>query len=132
MRDIILYTKRPIVYEDCVEAIIGSVKNAVTTEKNYFHSSGKDFWCLELENEDLETALDGFDEDYVREQKQWERNHIPFENPLSNLLQIHRSIDAKRIIAVLMKVYPELYVEVDDVKLWLGTAQEYLDTQFDY
>ena len=61
MRDIILYTKRPIVYEDCVEAIIGSVKNAVTTEKNYFHSSGKDFWCLELENEDLETAQEYLD-----------------------------------------------------------------------
>ena len=43
MRDIILYTKRPIVYEDCVEAIIGSVKNAVTTEKNYFIQAVKIF-----------------------------------------------------------------------------------------
>ena len=80
----------------------------------------------------LETSLKGFDEEYVKERKQWQRHNIPIENPVLNLLQIHRSVDAKRIIEVLMKIYPELYVEVDDAETWLGTAQEYLDKEFDF
>lgn len=132
MRDIILYTKSEMVYEDCAKMILANIKNAVTNTKNYFHSNNKYFWSLEIDNEDLETSLKGFDEEYIKERKQWQSNNIPIENPVMNLLQIHRSVDAKRIIEVLMKIYPELYVEVDDVKTWLGTAQEYLDKEFDF
>lgn len=132
MRDIILYTKNAMVYEDCATVILANVKGAVTNTKNYFHSNNKYFWSLEIDNEDLETSLKGFDEEYVKERKQWQRHNIPIENPVLNLLQIHRSVDAKRIIEVLMKIYPELYVEVDDAETWLGTAQEYLDKEFDF
>ena len=132
MRDIILYTKSPIIYEECVAPITENVKSAVTNTKNYFHSNNNFFWCLEIDNEDLKTSLAGFDEDYIKAQKQILRENVPIENPLSNLLQIHRSIDAKRIIEVLINLYPELYIEVDDVEQWFGSAKEYLDAHFDY
>ena len=132
MRDIILYTKEPINYDDCTAAILGSVKSAVTNTKNYFHSNNKHFWSLEIDNEDLQASLQGFDDDYIKDQTQRELENIPISNPFSNLLQTHRSIDAKRIIEVLMKLRPELYIEVNDAKPWFGSAQEYLDKEFDY
>ena len=52
--------------------------------------------------------------------------------PYINFFETYRSIDAKRFIAVLMTIYPELYVDVDEADFWYGTAQEYLDTEFDY
>ncbi|MBO5286253.1 MAG: hypothetical protein J6B16_05085 [Clostridia bacterium] len=132
MRDIILYTKNPINYDECVKNILEKVKSATTNSKNYFHSNNKHFWCLDIDNEDLESSLLGFDVNYVEEQKQLLIKNVPIENPISNLLQTHRSIDAKRIIEVLMKLYPELYIEVNDAEIWFGSAQEYLDMEFDY
>ena len=132
MRDIILYTKKPINYDECVKVIIGKVESAVTNSKNYFHSNNKHFWCLDIDNEDLESSLLGFDENYIEEQKQLLVKNVPIENPISNLLQVHRSIDAKRLIKVLMQLHPDLYVEVNDAETWFGSAQEYLDTEFDY
>ena len=52
--------------------------------------------------------------------------------PYINHFETHRSIDAKRVVEVLMELYPELYIEIDDEIEWSGTAQEYLDTEFDY
>lgn len=132
MRDIILYTKIPINYDECVKDILPNVKNSVTNTKNYFHSNGKHFWCLNIDNEDIETTLLGFDESYKQEQKQLLLKNVPIDNPISNLLQVHRSIDAKRIIEILMQLHPELYIEVNYAETWFGSAQEYLDMQFDY
>ena len=60
------------------------------------------------------------------------KSKIPLKNPVLIDFQTHRSIDAKRLIKVLMQLYPELYVEVNYAVTWFGTAQEYLDTKFDY
>ena len=132
MRDIILYTKNPINYDECVEPIIRNVKSATTNSRNYFHSCNKHFWCLDIDNEDLESSLLGFDANYIAEQKQLLIKNVPIENPISNLLQVYRSVDAKRLIKVLVQLYPDLYVEVNDAETWFGSAQEYLDTEFDY
>ena len=33
---------------------------------------------------------------------------------------------------VLMQLHTDLYVEVNDAETWFGSAQKYLDTEFDY
>ena len=77
MKDIILYTKTPINYDECVKEILTNVKNAVTNTKNYFHSNGKHFWCLDIDNEEVETSLLGFDDSYKEEQKQILLKNVP-------------------------------------------------------
>ena len=67
-----------------------------------------------------------------QEAKDEYKKKIPIENPYVTDFETHRSIDLKRVIKVLMQLYPELYINVDDSTNWLGSAQEYLDTEFDY
>ena len=60
------------------------------------------------------------------------KSKIPLKNPVLIDFQTHRSIDAKRVIKVLMQICPELFVNVNDESNIFCTAQEYLDTEFDY
>jgi len=55
---------------------------------------------------------------------------VPIENAYITDFETYRSVDAKKVFAVLMQIYPELYVNDDGD--WYGTAQEYIDTEFDY
>ena len=129
MRDIYLFTKNPMIYEKCEETIFENVKKAGTNKKNAFWSLSKMFWEFEITNETL--FEDTNDPDYIEELIGWAKN-IPIEEPFINYVGVHRSIDAKRIIKALLSAHPDLYVNVDDGTDWFGTAQEYLDTEFDY
>lgn len=129
MRDIYLFTKNPIIYEKCEELIFANIKNVATNKKNAFWANSKIFWKFEIANE---TIFEGADSpDYIQELKEWAKN-IPIENPFVNYIGIHRSIDAKRIIQALLSTYSDLYINIDDETDWFGTAQEYLDTLFNY
>ena len=129
MRDILLFTKNPMVYADCEQAILAGIKNVDANQKESFWSTSKVFWNLDIYNETIfENATDP---DYIQELTEW-ANTIPIKDPYINYMGIHRSIDAKRVIKVLMTIYPELYVFKDDDATWQGTAQEYLDTEFDF
>lgn len=129
MRDIYLFTKNPINYEQCEEIILEKVKNVATNNSGAFWSNSKIFWDVDITNETVFEGVD--DSDYIKELTEWIKQ-IPIEDPFINHMGVHRSIDAKRIIHILMSIYPELYVNVDDGRDWYGTAQEYLDTEFDY
>ena len=129
MRDICLFTKNPMIYKKCEESILKRVKNVEVNNKDAFWSTSKIFWEFEITNETV--FEDVTDSDYIEELRRWS-NNIPIEKPFINYLGVHRSIDAKRIIEALLSVHPELYVNVDDGTDWFGTAQEYLDTEFDY
>ena len=129
MRDIYLFTKNPIIYEKCEELLFEKIKKIDTSQRNAFWSTSKVFWTFEIANE---TIFEGArDVEYIQELARWAKN-IPIEEPFINYIGIHRSIDAKRIIEVLMSIYPELYINIDDESDWHGTAQEYLDTEFGY
>ena len=82
-----------------------------------------------LKEERLEDHMDFYE---TKEEFEEERKRIPIQDPYINFFETYRSVDAKRFIAVLMKIYPELYIDVDESDFWSGTAQEYLDTEFDY
>ena len=60
-----------------------------------------------------------------------EKKLIPIKDPYITFLESHRSIDVKRVVRVLIKLYPELYIEASDDEL-LCSAQEYLNTEFNY
>ena len=129
MRDVFLFTQQPIKYEDCREKIMNSIKDVGTNEKNAFWSVNKNHWNFDIDNAGF---FDGAsDNESISELKE-QLCKIPIENPVVNNICAHRSIDFKRLVKILVIFYPELYINVDDGSDWYGTAQEYLDTEFDY
>lgn len=132
MRDFYFYTSRPLTAKDCYDSLKSEIKNlrgSNTPEEIQISVSGKWRSYLWFYNERLEDHMD-FHE--TKEEFEEERKRIPIQDPYINFFETYRSVDAKRFIAVLMKIYPELYIDVDESDFWSGTAQEYLDTEFDY
>ena len=132
MRDFYFYTSRPLTAKDCYDSLKSEIKNlrgSNTPDEIQISVSGKWRSYLWFYNERLEDHMD-FHE--TKEEFEEERKRIPIQDPYINFFETYRSVDAKRFIAVLMKIYPELYIDVDESDFWSGTAQEYLDTEFDY
>ena len=129
MRDINLYTKDPIIIENCLEEIINTIKNVATNHQNEFWSTGKTFWSFTIDNDNI---YEEFTDEYMINEIKEFAKLLPIENPYTNLILIHRSIDAKRLIEILIKFHPEMYIFINDETSWLGSAQEYLDKKFDY
>ena len=129
MRDINLYTKDPIIIENCLEEIINTIKNVATNHQNEFWSTGKTFWSFTIDNDNI---YEEFTDEYMINEIKEFAKLLPIENPYANLILIHRSIDAKRLIEILIKFHPEMYIFINDETSWLGSAQEYLDKKFDY
>ena len=55
---------------------------------------------------------------------------IGIQNPCITDFETHRSCDLKRVIKVIAELCPDLHIYDDGD--FLGTAQEYIDTEFDY
>ena len=130
MRDFYLFTKKPIMFADCKEKILAEVKKCRPYEgggESGFQGEIKNFWTFELENGGIFDYVENREE---REDLLQMEASVPIENPFVNYFGCHRSIDLKRMLAVLVQIYPELYVNDDGD--WYGTAQEYIDTKFDY
>ena len=130
MRDFYLFTKKPIVFAECKEKILAEVKKCRPYEgggESGFQGERKNFWTFELENGGIFDDVENREE---REDLLQMEASVPIENPYVNYFGCHRSIDLKRMLAVLVQIYPELYVNDDGD--WYGTAQEYIDTEFDY
>jgi intergrase/recombinase len=124
MRNFYFFTSKKITTEDCFEAL--------SEEMKYVESNGVDIW-INAKSKSFITfcneSLDDFFFETTEEKEEFKRK-IPIENPYVNNFETHRSIDLKRVIKVLMKLYPELYI--DDDGDFTASAQEYLDTEFDY
>ena len=130
MRDFYFYTSRPLTAKDCFDSLSNEIKNIRGTnnlDEIQISVGGKWRSYLWFYNERLE---DGVYES--KEELESDKKRIPIEGPYINFFETYRSVDAKRFIAVLMKIYPELYIDVDESDFWSGTAQEYLDAEFDY
>ena len=132
MRDFYLYTNRPITANDCFDSLSNEIKNLRGTDKlDEIQISVEGKWrsYLWFNNERFDDYINFYES---KEEFDADRKSIPIEDPYINFFETHRSVDAKRFIEVLMTIYPELYIEVDEKDFWSGTAQEYLDTEFDY
>ena len=130
MRDFYFYTGRPMTAKDCFDSLSNEIKNIRGTDnpdQALISVGGKWRSYLWFYNERIE---DGVYES--AEELEADKKRIPIQEPYINFFETYRSVDAKRFIAVLMKIYPELYIDVDEEDFWSGTAQEYLDTEFDY
>ena len=130
MRDFYFYTSRPLTSKDCYESLKKEIKNiegnGEPEEINvWINAKSRSF--LWFYNERMEDFIYENEEDFEKQ-----KNQIPIQKPYVNHFETHRSIDAKRVIKVLMMIYPELYVFKDDNVPWRGTAQEFLDTEFDF
>ncbi len=125
MRDFYLFTSKKITAKDCFEALSKEIKHIEMngTDNIWINAKFRSFlWFYN------ETIDDFFFES--QEAKDEFKKKIPIENPYVTDFETHRSIDLKRVIKVLMQLYPELYI--DDDCDFTASAQEYLDTEFDY
>ena len=128
MRDFYFFTNTPLTAKDCYESLKKEIKyiemNGDTDIWINYKKSKSFLWFY---NERLEDYWCCTEEEFAEMKKQ-----IPIDEPYINHFETHRSIDAKRVISVLLTLYPELYIDINDDTDWQGTAQEYLDTEFDY
>ena len=133
MRDFTFYTSIPMTAKDCYESLSKEIKNLRGTDapdEVQLYIEGKWRSYLWFYNERFDDYIDFYE---TKEDFEAEKNLIPIKDPYFNLFESYRSIDVKRVLKVLMRIYPELYVSADeDTPAWYGTAQEYLDTEFDY
>lgn len=133
MRDFTFYTSRPLIAKDCFDSLSAEIKNirgSNDPDEVQISVGGKWRSYLWFYNERFEDYINFYES---KEEFEAEKNLIPIKDPYCNFFESYRSIDVKRFLKVLMQIYPELYVSADeDDPVWYGTAQEYLDTEFDY
>ena len=126
MRDFYFFTSTQITAKDCFEALKNEIKNVEMNGETDIWINAKSRSFIWFNNERLEDGIYESQEEYEKD-----KNSIPIKEPYINFLESHRSIDVKRIIKVLIELYPELYIEASDDDL-ICSAQEYLDKEFDY
>jgi hypothetical protein len=132
MRDFYFYTSLPMTAKDCYDSLKQELKNIQGSDKPdeiQIMAGGEWRAYLWFNNERFEDHEKFYES---KEEFEADKKSVPIKDPYINFFETYRSVDAKRFIAVLMKIYPDLYVEVDETDHWSGTAQEYLDTKFDY
>lgn len=125
MRDFYFFTSKKLTAQDCFEALNKEIKHVEMNGSDMIWINAKSKSFLWFYNE---TYDDFFFE--TPEEKEKFKAKIPIENPYVTDFQTHRSVDLKRVIKVLMQLYPELYI--DDDGDFTASAQEYLDAEFDY
>jgi len=125
MRDFYLFTSKKITAEDCFEALSKEIKHVEMNGSNSIWINVKSRSFIWFNNE----TYDDFFFESPDTKEEFKRK-IPIENPYITDFETHRSVDLKRVIKVLMKLYPELYI--DDDGDFTASAQEYLDKEFDF
>ena len=125
MRDFYFFTSKKLTAQDCFEALKKEIKHVEMNGTDNIWINDKSRSFIWFDNESID---DFFLES--QEEKEEFKNLIPIKDPYVTHFETHRSIDLKRVIKVLMKLYPELYI--DDDGDFTASAQEYLDTEFDY
>ena len=128
MRDILLFTGTQITYKNCHIPIENAIKNAVKNGENGMMLTGKNRLYLTFSNERI---LD-IDDEAMREEAEELQSRIPIHNAHITFLETYRSIDAKRVIAILVELFPDLYVNIDDSSDWFGSAKDFLEANFSY
>ena len=127
MRELIFFANKKITAQDCFDALSKEIKHV--------KMNGAENICINAKSKSFIIFTDDTIDDFVFDSpKELEnfKNNIPIKKPFLIDFQTHRSIDAKRVIQVLMKICPELYINVNDESNIFCSAQEYLDTEFDY
>ena len=127
MRDLYFFTNKKITANDCFKQLkteIPEIKMNGQTDIIIDAESKSFIWFY---NEQWDSFI-------FEDPKEFDlfKQKIELKDPYVTTFETHRSIDAKKVLKVLLKLYPELRVNVDDESDWIGTAQEYIDSEFDY
>lgn len=126
MRDFFFYTKNPFHQEECYQIIKNEIKEVVLNGDDCIFLNAKWRAYLWLYNDKLENDVYS-SEDELEEVK----SIIPIDDPYVNFFEAYRSVEVKKFLKVLLPTFPELFVKADDEDAYY-TAQEYIDTEFDY
>ena len=129
MRDFNFYTSTPMTAASCYNSLITEIKNiegSNAPDQINIRIAGKHRAYLWFNNDRFSDLIYGSNEELEED-----RTLIPINDPYINHFEAYRSIEAKRVVKVIMAIYPELYVEIDDND-WRGTAKEFLETEFDF
>ena len=125
MRNFYFFTSQKLTAKDSFDALSKEIKNIKMNGENDIMIDSKSRSFITFRNGSLDDFL--FD---TQEELESFKNKIPFQNPYVTDFETHRAVDLKRVISVLMKICPEMYIYDDGD--FLGSAKEYLDTEFDY
>ena len=124
MRDFYFFTSKKITAKECIRVMSPEIKNVKMNGENGIMIDGKFRSFLWFSDDTIN------DFDLSQEEKESFIEKIGIEKTYVTDFETHRSVDLKRVIRSIMQLCPDLYVYDDGD--FLGTAQEYLDTEFDY
>ena len=127
MRDFYFFTNSKLTATDCYEQLKAAIPHVVMNGRTDIRIAAKSRSYLWFNNDTFADYT--YDPEEVTSAL---KQRIPLDDPYITHFETHRSIDAKRVLKVLLQLRPEIYVNVDDGTDWVGTAQEYIDTEFDY
>ena len=122
MRDIILFTERQIVKDECFDVMKREIKN-IKENGDGLMIDGKNRLYLNFSSERINDPKDDASEDFQK--------HVPIDNAHLTFMETYRSIDAKRVITVIAGIYGNVFVYIDDTD-WYGSAKNFTETKFDF
>ncbi|MBO5040023.1 MAG: hypothetical protein J6D09_02880 [Clostridia bacterium] len=126
MRGYNFFTSIELDANDCLQELKNVIKNVKMNGDNDIWVDDKHRSFLWISNGDFSDFV------FTSEEEAAEfKSRIPIESPYVNDFETHRSIDLKRFITALVRIYPELYIYSDEDDM-IGSAQEFLDKEFDY
>ena len=124
MRDFYFFTSKKMTAKECFCALNSEIKNVKMNGEDGIKIDGKSRSYIWFSDDTINDFM------ISQEEKESFMKKIGIQNPYVTDFETHRSIDLKRVIKALMQLCPDLHVYDD--RDFLGTAQEYLDTEFDY
>ena len=124
MRDFYFFTSKKITAQECIETLRKEIKDVKMNGEDGIMIDGKFRSFIWFSDDTLEDFF------CTQEEKESLMQKIGIPTPYVTDFETHRSVDLKRVIRSIMQLCPDLYVYDDGD--FLGTAQEYLDTEFDY
>ena len=124
MRDFYFFTSKKITAQECIDTLRKEIKDVKMNGEDCIMIDGKFRSFIWFGDDTLEDFF------CTQEEKESMMQKIGIPTPYVTDFETHRSVDLKRVIRSIMQLCPDLYVYDDGD--FLGTAQEYLDTEFDY
>ena len=124
MRDFYFFTSKKITAEECLCALSREIKNVKINGDDGIIIDGKFRSFIWFGDDTINDC------DFSQEERENLIQKVGVESPYVTDFETHRSVDLKKVIKAIVELCPDLYI-YDDGDFW-GTAQEYIDTEFDY
>ena len=124
MRDFYFFTSKKITAKECIGVMSPEIKNVKINGDDCIMIDGKFRSFMWFGDDTIH------DFSISKEEKEKFIETMGTEKTYVTDFETHRSVDLKRVIKSIMQLCPDLFIYDDGD--FLGTAQEYLDTEFDY